>query len=175
MNDARVLRTGRLVLRPVGYADLADLVRLKADPLVFAVMLGGVRTPEQTARELAEDISFWGAQGVGMWSVREDATGAFLGLVGLHGRPDGRGVALRFALHAVAQGRGYASEAAGAALRFAHDRTGLERVIAVARASNIGSRQVLGAIGMVQVESYERDGYQVLVYESVIPENVIRR
>jgi len=175
MNDARVLRTGRLVLRPVGYADLANLVRLKADPLVFAVMLGGVRTPEQTARELAEDISFWGAQGVGMWSVREDATGAFLGLVGLHGRPDGRGVALRFALHAVAQGRGYASEAAGAALRFAHDRTGLERVIAVARASNIGSRQVLGAIGMVQVESYERDGYQVLVYESVIPENVIRR
>ena len=175
MNDARVLRTGRLVLRPVGYADLANLVRLKADPLVFAVMLGGVRTPEQTARELAEDISFWGAQGVGMWSVREDATGAFLGLVGLHGRPDGRGVALRFALHAAAQGRGYASEAAGAALRFAHDRTGLERVIAVARASNIGSRQVLGAIGMVQVESYERDGYQVLVYESVIPENVIRR
>ena len=167
MNDARALRTGRLWLRPVGYRDLAELVRLKADPRVFAVMLGGVRTPEQTARELAEDIAFWGAHGVGMWTVRAAEGEDFLGLVGLHDRPDARGVALRFALHAAAQGRGYASEAAGAALRFAHARAGLARVIAVARASNIGSRQVLGAIGMVECESYQRDGYEVVVYESV--------
>ena len=167
MNDARALRTGRLWLRPVGYRDLAELVRLKADPRVFAVMLGGVRTPEQTARELAEDIAFWGAHGVGMWTVRAAEGEDFLGLVGLHDRPDARGVALRFALHAAAQGRGYASEAAGAALRFAHARAGLARVIAVARASNIGSRQVLGAIGMVECESYQRGGDEVVVYESV--------
>ena len=167
MNDARALQTGRLWLRPVGYGDLAELVRLKADPRVFAVMLGGVRTPEQTARELAEDISFWGAHGAGMWTVRAAADGGFLGLVGLHDRPDGRGVALRFALDAAAQGRGYASEAAGAALRFAHERAGLERVIAVTRASNIASRQVLGAIGMTECETYERDGYRVLIYESL--------
>jgi RimJ/RimL family protein N-acetyltransferase len=169
MTDIRALRTGRLWLRPVGYADLPDLVRLKADPLVFAVMLGGVRTPEQTARELAEDIGFWGQHGVGMWTVRTAQDEAFLGLVGLHGRPDGRGIALRFALHAAAQGRGYASEAAGAALRFAHERAGLARVVAVARASNIGSRQVLGGIGMVLCETYLRDGDEVLVYESVVP------
>ena len=161
------MQTGRLWLRPVGYGDLAELVRLKADPRVFAVMLGGVRTPEQTARELAEDISFWGAHGAGMWTVRAAPNGEFLGLVGLHDRPDGRGIALRFALDAAARGRGFASEAAGAALRFAHERAGLERVIAAARASNIGSRQVLGAIGMVLFERYQRDGYEVLVYESV--------
>ena len=167
MNDARALQTGRLWLRPVAYGDLPELIRLKADPRVFAVMLGGVRTPEQTARELAEDITFWGAHGVGIWSVRAATDDGFLGLVGLHGRPDGRGVALRFALHAEAQGRGFASEAAGAALRYAHDTAGLERVITVARASNIGSRQVLGAIGMVPFETYQRDGYDVLVYESL--------
>ena len=168
MIDIRALRTGRLWLRPVGYRDLPELVRLKGDPRVFAIMLGGVRTPEQAARELAEDIAFWGRHGVGMWSVRLAEDERFLGLVGLHGRPDGRGVALRFALHAAAQGRGYASEAAGAALRFAHERAGLERVIAVARASNIGSRQVLGGIGMTLYESYLRDGEEVLVYESVV-------
>jgi len=96
----------------------------------------------------------------------EDATGAFLGLVGPHGRTDERGLAFRFALHAAALGRGYASEAAGAALRSAHDRAGLEWVIAVARGSDIGSRQALGAIGMVQLESDERDGYQMLVYHT---------
>ena len=100
MIDIRALRTGRLWMRPVGYGNLSELVRLKGDPRVFAIMLGGVRTPEQTARELAEDISFWGQHGVGMWAVREAEGERFLGLVGMHGRPDGRGVALRFALHA---------------------------------------------------------------------------
>ena len=168
MNDIRASRTGRLWLRPVGYGDLPELVALKGDPRVFAIMLGGVRTPEQVARELAEDIAFWGQHGVGMWTVRSAEDERFLGLVGLHGRPDGRGIALRFALHAAAQGRGYASEAAGAALRFAHERAGLAHVVAVARASNIGSRQVLGGIGMVLRESYMRDGEEVLVYESVM-------
>ncbi len=166
MTDIRALRTGRLWLRPVGYGDLEELVRLKGDPRVFAIMLGGVRTPEQTARELAEDIAFWGQHGAGMWTVRAAEDEQFLGLVGLHGRPDGRGIALRFALHALAQGRGYASEAAGAALRFAHERAGMAQVVAVARASNIGSRQVLGAIGMVLSETYQRNGEEVLVYAS---------
>jgi RimJ/RimL family protein N-acetyltransferase len=167
MSPAWILRTGRLVMRPVGYGDLADLVALKGDPRVYAIMLGGVRSPLECAEDLAEDIAFWGARGVGMWAVRDAGTEAFLGQVGFHGRPDGRGVALRFAFVVAAQGRGYASEAAGAALRFAHDRAGLTRVIAVARASNFASRQVLGAIGMRLHETYLRDGEEVLVFESV--------
>lgn len=167
MNETRTLRTGRLIMRPVSHADLPDLIALKGDPMVHAVMLGGIRSPVQCAEDLAEDIAFWGAHGVGMWSVRDAATEAFVGAVGLHARPDGRGIALRFALATVHQGRGYASEAAGAALRFAHDRAGLRRVVAVARETNIASRQVLGSIGMVLCETYEREGYRVLVYESV--------
>jgi RimJ/RimL family protein N-acetyltransferase len=65
------------------------------------------------------------------------------------------------------QGRGYAAEAAGAALRFAHERAGIPRVVAVCRESNIGSRIVLGAIGMRQIDSFERDGNTMLLYESV--------
>ena len=166
MNQTWIVRTGRLVMRPVSYGDLADLVALKGDPMVYAVMLGGVRNRVECAEDLAEDIAFWGAHGVGMWAVRDAVTEGFLGYVGLHARPDGRGVALRFAFVTSAQGRGYASEAAGAALRFAHERAGLRRVIAVARASNVGSRQVLGSIGMVLHETYQRDGEAVLVYQS---------
>ena len=169
MNQSWVLRTGRLLLTPVAYPDLPDLVALKADPQVFAVMLGGVRTPERAAEELAEDIMFWGANGVGMWAIREAASARFLGITGLHARPEGGDPALRFALVASAHGRGFASEAAGAALRFAHERGRLARVIAVARATNLASRQVLGAIGMTEYGAYLRDGEDVLVYESVRP------
>ena len=74
MNASWVVRTGRLILRPVSYADLDDLTRLKTDPRVFAVMLGGVRSPAQVTDELAEDISFWGRHGIGIWTVRESET-----------------------------------------------------------------------------------------------------
>ena len=81
-------------------------------------------------------------------------------------QPDGRGVALRFAVGQEAQGHGLAREAAGAALRFGHDVAGLKRIVAVARESNVGSRVVLGAIGMTACESFEQNGYSMAMYES---------
>jgi RimJ/RimL family protein N-acetyltransferase len=88
-------------------------------------------------------------------------------MTGLEHRPDGRGVALRFALWPEAQGRGLAREAAYAALRFGHDRAKLGRIIAVARQSNFGSRIVLGSIGMREAETFEQRGYTMLLYESL--------
>jgi RimJ/RimL family protein N-acetyltransferase len=138
---------------------------LKADPQVYAVMLGGVRSQPDTVRELAEDIAYWGANGVGIFAIYEGS--AFQGITGIHDRPDGRGKALRFAVWPDARGRGIAKEAASAALRFAHDQAGLARIIAVARSENFGSRMVLGSIGMHECDAFLRDGHIMLVYESV--------
>jgi RimJ/RimL family protein N-acetyltransferase len=160
------LVTGRLRMVPVGYWDLRDLVALKGDARAFAQMLGGVKGPVQVAEELARDIQDWGAYGYGMWSVRA-LRGRFLGVTGLMHRPDGRGVALRFAFWPEARGHGLASEAAGMALHYAHDVAGLERVVGVAREDNFASRMVLGSIGMVEVERFTREGVVRLVYQSV--------
>jgi RimJ/RimL family protein N-acetyltransferase len=165
MSPARVLRTGRLVLTPVGGADLSDLRRFKADPSVFAIMLGGVRNAAQTAEDLAEEVRNWGRYGFGIWAIRE--AGRFVGITGLEHRPDGRGVALRFAVSHEAQGRGLAREAAFAALRFGHEKAGLPRILAVARQSNFGSRIVLGGIGMREAETFEQSGYTMILYESL--------
>ena len=160
----RVVRTGRLLLAPVNWADLAEVTQLKRDPQAFAMMLGGVRNPGQAADEMASDIAYWSAMGIGIFTMREG--GAFRGITGFHDRPDGRGIALRFALAPSARGRGLAREGAGAALRFGHDQ-GYERVIAVAREENRTSRLVLGGIGMSVRERFERGGHQMLVYESL--------
>lgn len=165
MNPLWVLRTARLVLTPVGGADLADLRAIKADPRVFAIMLGGVRSPRQTADELADDVADWGAHGFGIWAIRQ--SGEFLGITGLERRPDGRGVALRFALWPEAQGRGLAREAALAALQFGHRQVGLRRIIAVAREDNFASRMVLGGIGMTACDGFTQSGYRMVMYESV--------
>ena len=164
MSPAWILRTARLVLSPVGGGDLPDLRAIKADPSVFAVMLGGVRDCAQTAEDLARDVVAWGQYGFGIWTIRE--AGRFVGITGLQHRGDGRGIALRFALWPEAQGRGLAREAAYAALRFGHDRAGLSRIIAVARESNFGSRMVLGGIGMRQAGIFVQRGYTMLLYES---------
>jgi RimJ/RimL family protein N-acetyltransferase len=165
MNPVWVLRTARLVLTPVSGTDLAELCVLKADPQVFAIMLGGVRSAWQTAAELADDVVEWGADGFGTWAIRQN--GRFLGITGLERRPDGRGIALRFALCPQAQGRGLAREAAGAALRFGHQQACLSRIIAVAREHNFASRMVLGGIGMTECDSFTQYDYRMVVYESV--------
>ena len=163
-----VLRTARLMLTPVSGADLGDLQAIKADPRVFAIMLGGVRSPARTAEELADDVVAWGANGFGLWSIREAGNGRFVGITGLERRPDGRGVALRFALWPEAQGRGLAREAAAAALRFGHDSARLARIIAVARENNFASRTVLGSIGMRECSSFEQGGWRMVIYESCV-------
>lgn len=169
MSPSWTIRTARLVLTPVAWTDLPDLQALKSDPRVFAVMLGGVRTPVRTAEELAEDSAFWAANGCGMWAVRDAATGAFQGIAGFMHRPDGRGIALRFAFWPQARGRGLAREAAGAAVQFGHERARLGRIVAVARESNIASRTVLGGIGMVECETFLQDGNRMVLYESTRP------
>jgi RimJ/RimL family protein N-acetyltransferase len=167
MSIAWTLHTARLTLSPVSGQDLAALQALKADPQVFAVMLGGVRSRVQTAEELADDVAFWGAHGYGIWAVRERAGDRFVGITGLKDRPDGRGVALRFALWPEAQGRGLAREAASAALRYGHEQAGLTRITAVARETNFGSRTVLGSIGMSECDRFTQGGFLMLLYESV--------
>jgi RimJ/RimL family protein N-acetyltransferase len=168
IDPSRTIRTGRLVLTPVGGADLPELRSLKADPQVFAVMLGGVRNYAETAEDLARDVIAWGRHGFGMWAIRETVNRRFAGITGLDDRPDGRGIALRFALWPEAQGRGLAREAAFAALRFGHENAGLPRIVAVARESNFASRMVLGGIGMHEAETFEQRGYRMILYESLL-------
>jgi RimJ/RimL family protein N-acetyltransferase len=75
-------------------------------------------------------------------------------------------MALRFALDPAWRGRGYAAEASSAALRFAHEKGRLQRVVAVARETNAASRELLAAIGMVLRESFMQHDWRMFLYES---------
>ncbi|MCX8134248.1 MAG: GNAT family N-acetyltransferase [Roseococcus sp.] len=162
----RTVTTARLSLLPPCPEHLPDLIRLKADEAVFGFMLHGTRTPERTREELEDDMAFWQVRGYGTWSVFERDTGRFLGIAGLMERPDGRGVAVRFALWPDCRGRGYAREAARAALDFGH-AAGLARIIGVARETNAPSRAVLTEIGMRECGEFMNRGHRMVVYESL--------
>lgn len=163
-----LLYTPRLILSPIGWQDLEDVVSLKTDSQAFGHMLGGVRTRLQAEIEMGQDTVYWGCHRIGMYTVHENAQfghSRFLGITGIHYRQDGRGYALRFSLWPWAQGRGYAREAAYAVLMEAHAR-GHDRIVAVSKEDNIPSRRVLGGIGMIIEEKFTRNGSKMLTYVS---------
>jgi len=171
--DARLaegngITTARLSLRPVGKEHLPDLIALKGDQVAFGLMLHGTRSPERTREELEDDLEFWLVRGYGTWSVFERERGDFLGIVGLMERPDGRGVALRYALWPACRGKGFAREAARAALEFGH-RRGVARIIAVAKAENSASVMVMFDIGMRICGDFRQHGHTMLMFESTRP------
>ena len=162
------ITTPRLSLRPVAPENLPDLIALKSDDAAFSLMLHGTRSPERAREELEDDMEFWLVRGYGTWAVYDRSSGEFLGITGLMERPDGRGIALRFALWPHCRGKGYAREAARAALTFGF-RRGLARIIAVAWEGNLASRQVLTDIGLAPCDSFTYRGRHMLVFEALAP------
>ena len=149
------LETARLRLRPFAETDLDEMCGITADPEVLR-FIGEGRTldREQTAASLAAIIGAFRRRGFGRWAMVEKATDALLGYCGL-GVPAGHaGVELVYMLARPAWGRGLATEASEAVLRYAFEEMGLERVHAFTMPGNVRSRRVLERLGM----RYLRDG-----------------
>lgn len=89
-----------------------------------------------------------GPDGLGFNIVEERATGQAVGICGLVKRDTLDDVDVGYAFLERAAGRGYATEAAAAALAHARNDLGLERVVAITGVGNGGSRRVLEKIGL---------------------------
>ena len=112
-----VLTTKRLILRLPEAADLDGWAAFSADPETMAY-LGGVQSRAESWRALCTMRGAWDIRGFAMFSVIERDTGRWVGRIGpwqpegWPGREVGWGVAREFA------GRGYAHEAASAAMDY---------------------------------------------------------
>ena len=154
-----VLTTERLVLRAFRREDLPLYEALGQDPVVMQY-LGGLWGPEKT-REAAEGANRSLIEnGYGFLAVERRSDGEFLGLAGLsveHWYPDDLQVGWRlFQAH---WGQGYASEAGGAWLNMAFERTGRTRIISMADVPNTRSIAVMRRLGMaLDHEARLRDG-----------------
>ena len=81
--DAPSLRTKRLVLLPLGSADLDEAAALFADPRVMVDVDGGTRDRSTTSRLLQANERCWKNEGWGLWAIRDATSGAFIGQGGL--------------------------------------------------------------------------------------------
>jgi RimJ/RimL family protein N-acetyltransferase len=147
------IHTPRLLLRRWTDDDLAPLAEINADPEVMRwIGDGSVRDLEQTAEAIERWEDEWDEEGFGLFAVELLASGELAGFTGLSVPtflPEVLpAVEIGWRLGTQFWGQGYASEAAHAALEFALEDRGLDRVVSIARVGNDASENVMRKLGM---------------------------
>ena len=143
------IRTRRLSIRPLTPADGADVYAVFAAPEVMRHWNSAPPADLVEAGEWAAHLHDMQRRlGYAQWRVADRATGRLVGIAGLQPLDGGPDVELTYALAPDAWGRGYATETGAAALGFAFEEAGLERVVAIARPENGASVAVLRKLGL---------------------------
>ena len=156
MGDA-VLLTERLELRPPAADDLPWIVEVMNTPAVMQYLGGEVRSADEVTESFAADCAAFDSGGHRRWTVWSRGDNCRVGRCGLfHVRTDAAPETLRgqneigWTLASDYWGRGYASEAARAVLRFAFDMLGYSVVYAQTSDSNAPSTRMMTRLGFAR-------------------------
>lgn len=169
-----MFETERLILRKFNETDVDAVYAMRSD----ADLMRFIREP-QTNRAEAESwvdlvSSRWETGKIGFCAVVEKKSGKFVGWCGLWRLKETNEVEVGYALVKEVRGRGYASEAAEAFLKYGFEELNLKEIVAVARAENRASRRVMERLGMsydYTGKFYDRD----LVHYSITKEEFSAR
>lgn len=146
------LTTQRLTLRLPTHADLDDCTQARSDPETTR-FVGGPATREACWRRLLSYIGMWSALGFGNWTIRETATGSYVGEIGFADyerrlMPDLLGVPeAGWVLARHAHGQGFATEALSAILAWGDVHLPNRRTIAMIAPENAPSLRVAEKAG----------------------------
>ncbi|HYO64153.1 MAG TPA: GNAT family N-acetyltransferase [Pyrinomonadaceae bacterium] len=159
-----VIETSRLLLRRFRDDDFEALASIFGDPDVMRHLQDGVPVSREESavhfRNLKEN--YWAERGFGRLAVVSKDSGEVVGFCGLRlldGTPE-----IVYVLAKSHWGRGLATEAARACLRFAFEQHGFERVVAITRPPNAASRRVMERLGMKFVREDDFYGYNCVLY-----------
>jgi ribosomal-protein-alanine N-acetyltransferase len=148
----KVVQTGRLVLRPLEASDVPAYAAIRGDPEVWRWMPGGAAKAPDAAAAAAERVprfaAHWRDRGYGVWGVVERAGGALVGHCGLNWLEQFDEVEVLYMFARPAWGKGYATEAARAAVEFGFGPAGLQRIIGLVHPQNRASQRVLEKLGL---------------------------
>jgi RimJ/RimL family protein N-acetyltransferase len=152
------IRTERLILRRWRDSDRAPFAALNADPETMKFF---PETLDRAASDAFADRveALFEQQGYGLWALEVGGTGQFIGYTGLnpmpHGVPGAGGMEIGWRLSRHAWHRGYATEAARAALAVAFDGAGLPELWSMTAVLNEPSAAVMRRIGMTEAGQFE--------------------
>jgi RimJ/RimL family protein N-acetyltransferase len=159
------VETDRLTLRMLRESDFDAYAEMCADPEVMRYIGDGQPLDRPLAwRNLAMMIGHWSLRGYGLWAAQERTSGVLVGRVGFWNPEGWPGFELGWMLRRSFWGRGYATEGARAALRFAFTGLGQPHVISLIHPENAASIHVARRLGERLTGPTEVMGKSVLVY-----------
>ena len=149
--EVPVLATERLVLRDWRDADRVPFAGLNGDPDVMRHFPAAL-TVDQSGEMVDRMTSAWQRNGFGLWAVERRDTSAFIGFVGLSSPAWSvvPVVEVGWRLAREHWGRGFAPEAARAALAFGFEHVTLpdDEIVSFTTEANENSRRVMEKIGL---------------------------
>jgi RimJ/RimL family protein N-acetyltransferase len=159
------LETERLTLRMLRESDFDAYAELCADPETMRYLGDGQPLARPFVwRNLAMMVGHWSLRGYGLWAAEERCSRELVGRIGFW-NPDGwPGFELGWTLRRSFWGRGYATEGARAALRFAFTQMGQPHVISLIHPENTASIRVAQRLGERLLRATEVMGKPALIY-----------
>lgn len=167
------LTTARLLLRPFTLQDVDALHGILSTEGILRYFPRTAPPPrEQVERIVAHQLTHWEDHGCGWWAVELRDTPGLIGWCGLQYLPEFDAVEVAYLLGQPFWGKGLATEASRAAVRFGFAELGLERIVAIAHVDNQASQRVILKLGMTQVEALHLWGIDCYRYE-VTPDQFV--
>jgi RimJ/RimL family protein N-acetyltransferase len=153
-----MIETARLLLRPWRAGDLVPFAAQNADPIVMRYLIGPL-TREQSDAYAAAAARHLAETGYCKWAVEVPGIAPFIGAVGLSRvkftasfTPP---VEVAWRLHRDYRGRGYATEAARAAIEDGFTRVGPREIVALTTLANTQSQRVMERLGMTRTIEFD--------------------
>ena len=165
-----VIETERLFLRTFTEDDAPLIYDLNLDPDVIRYTHDPVNALAHAADILEKTIiPQYVLYNHGRWAVHLKQRLEFLGWCGLKYRAESNEVDLEYRFKKTSWGKGYATEAAYASIKYGFEKISLRRIVGRSEIGNIGSWRVLEKCGMTYIGDEEVDGYPVKTYEIFNP------
>jgi RimJ/RimL family protein N-acetyltransferase len=158
------LESERLRLRWFRESDFGDYQLMSADPEVMRFLGGQPQTEIEAWKSMAAYIGHWHFRGYGVWAVEEKSSGRVIGRIGFMNPAGWPGFELGWTLRRESWGKGYATEGAQRALRYAFTEMNRDHVISLIAPDNINSIHVAERLGERVEGETELLGRTVLIY-----------
>jgi ribosomal-protein-alanine N-acetyltransferase len=156
----REIETNRLLLRHFTPNDIEELYQIYSNPELFKYMVNEISSDKfllwkQTIAIINSIMLNWQKYHFGVWAIVDKKHQNLIGHCGFKFLENTTEVQIGYLLKKSYWGKGLATEAASAALKYGFEIAHLEKVVAVAKPDNIASRRVMEKLGM----NYEKDAY----------------
>lgn len=154
-----ILKTERLILRPLRLDDAQDQFEYAQDDEIAAFGLWQpLKTLQENIDDVQEALNAYTNSGAYIWAVEYRADHKMIGRIQLGAYHAGVFADIGYAYNRLYWGKGYASEAAHAVLKFGFETLKLHRIGATVLPDNIGSIRVLEKMG------FQREGVRRQIY-----------